>query len=411
MGIENSPAKATTSQELLARIPRKELQAYLRPLVTRMIRDMIQEIREGVPAYSKPLEGKFGKVLVTGVERAVLQVVANLDNPNPDRSAWDTWFRYAGRIEFIEGRTMDSLQTAVRIGTRVAWRHLREAGKALNLSNDTLFAFADALFRYCDELSTVAIAGYTEAQAEASGTIERRRQQLLKLLIADQPSPPDKLAALATTAHWPLPERLAVAAVEYRDDQYQLPARSLGDDVLLDFESADPCIVMPDPERHLDALSKELAGRRAAIGPMVAIGDANRSLATARRALELASRGLIAAGDIINCTEHLTTLALCADEYLLGQLTEEALRPFAELTPKQRDRLCETLMAWLGTRGGINEIATRLDIHPQTVRYRMNQINKLLGDRLDDPEERLKLSIALRARRLIARTQGDRDGA
>ena len=38
-----------------------------------------------------------------------------------------------------------------------------------------------------------------------------------------------------------------------------------------------------------------------------------------------------------------------------------------------------------------------LDVHPQTVRYRLGQLRDLLGDALEDPEERLALSLALRA--------------
>jgi hypothetical protein len=398
--------EAVSAQELWAQIPVEKFRNLLRPLVTRMIREMIKEIQEGVPAFAQPVEGKFGKVLVTGIEQAVLQVVNSLGNPNPDTKAWEEWFRYAGRLEYREGRSMDSLQRAVRIGTRVAWRHVREAGRALNLSNDVLFGFADALFRYSDELSMVAIEGYTEAQATASGTVERRRQQLLTLLVSEQPSPPEKVSELAAAAHWTPPDRVCVIALEYRDDQHKLPASRLGDDVLLDLESTEPCLLMADPDTHLDALAKELDGRRAAIGPRVPLADAHRSLATARRALSLLRRGVLPDADIVDCAEHLTTLALCADEFLLAELTERALTPFASLTPKQRERHSQTLLAWLGTRGGVNEVAERLGVHPQTVRYRMNQINELLGERLADPDERLRLEIALRAAPLVERGKG-----
>jgi len=34
-------------------------------------------------------------------------------------------------------------------------------------------------------------------------------------------------------------------------------------------------------------------------------------------------------------------------------------------------------------------------VHPQTVRYRMNQIRQLYGDRLNDPNTILELTVAL----------------
>jgi DNA-binding PucR family transcriptional regulator len=40
--------------------------------------------------------------------------------------------------------------------------------------------------------------------------------------------------------------------------------------------------------------------------------------------------------------------------------------------------------------------ARALGVHPQTVRYRVAQLRELLGRALDDPDQRLLLSLALR---------------
>ncbi len=394
-------AKSLAAPELWAAIPRHQLQAMIRPMVGRMVRDMINEIREGVPAYRQPLQGKFGQVLVTSVERSVLHVVDNINNPNVDTTAWEEWFRYAGKLEFHEGRTMDALQNAVRIGAKVAWRHTRAAGVAAGLPSSTLFAIADAIFAYTDELCLVAIAGFTDAQARASGSRERRRQQLLKQIISEQPQSRQSLVDLAASAAWDLPEQVAVALVEHTENGHESLDASLDDDVLVDLESAEPRLVVGDPDKQLHRLGEQLDGRKAVVGPLVPITDAYRSLTSARRAMELVQRGVLPAADITWCSEHLSTLALLSDEFLISQLVDRALQPFANLTVKQRERLSATLLAWLGTRGGINEIANRLDVHPQTVRYRMHQINELLGDRLDDPEQRLIMEIALRAQKLL----------
>ena len=42
-------------------------------------------------------------------------------------------------------------------------------------------------------------------------------------------------------------------------------------------------------------------------------------------------------------------------------------------------------------------MAAALDVHPQTVRYRIRQLRDLFGDRLEDPEGRFELALALRA--------------
>ena len=66
-------------------------------------------------------------------------------------------------------------------------------------------------------------------------------------------------------------------------------------------------------------------------------------------------------------------------------------------TPASRERLEETLLAWLRhaggrPRGGRDE----LHVHPQTVRYRLARLRDLLGAEMDDPDARFELEFALR---------------
>lgn len=63
-----------------------------------------------------------------------------------------------------------------------------------------------------------------------------------------------------------------------------------------------------------------------------------------------------------------------------------------------------TLLAWL-EGGGAPEAAKALSVHPQTVRYRMRQLEKLFGTGLRDPRTRFELEMALRSRRLMAQVR------
>jgi DNA-binding PucR family transcriptional regulator len=45
-------------------------------------------------------------------------------------------------------------------------------------------------------------------------------------------------------------------------------------------------------------------------------------------------------------------------------------------------------------------VAKALHVHPQTVRYRLARLRELFGSRLDDPDGRFELELALRARRI-----------
>lgn len=169
----------------------------------------------------------------------------------------------------------------------------------------------------------------------------------------------------------------------------------------------------PDPLAILDAelapLEAKLDGWRAAVSPTVPLADAPAALRTARRALLLS--GPDVPGPIIWCRDHLATLWLLAEDFLAAELARQSLDPFASLSEKQRDRLGETLLAWLETRGGAPEIAQRLGVHPQTVRNRLRQLEELFGDRLKDADDRLGMQLALRAQRLMRahRPDGERE--
>ena len=67
-----------------------------------------------------------------------------------------------------------------------------------------------------------------------------------------------------------------------------------------------------------------------------------------------------------------------------------------------RERLVETLGAWLEHQGEVRPTAQQLHVHTQTVRYRVAQLRELLGDRMGSADGRLELELALRARHLAA---------
>jgi hypothetical protein len=375
--VEAMTAVRNDASQLWARLP-GHLGARFRPYAGRLAREVVHEIQRSVPAYARPLRGKFGQVLVGGVERAIVHCFESVGNPQASSTEWTAWFRYVGRVEFTEGRTTDSMQTAVRVGARVAWRNLSKAGRELGIPPDVLMLTAEAIFAYVDELCRVAVEGYAEAQRQAAAGGERQRAQLLRLILADPPAPTESIEAQAIAADWPLPSQ--AAAIALVDEAPHLPG-CLSD---------GGCVLTADPDRAVRLLARPLA-----VGPTVPLAQARQSLTLARRAVVLARRGVID-GPIVRCDDHLLTLLFHADEFLLDELSRRSLAPFDDLTPKQRERLKATLLAWLDTRGGINEIAARLEVHPQTVRYRMHQIDQLVGDRIHDPARRLELEIALR---------------
>ncbi len=95
--------------------------------------------------------------------------------------------------------------------------------------------------------------------------------------------------------------------------------------------------------------------------------------------------------------DHLAQLLLAQDPALLADLASRRLAPLDGLPAKVRARLAETLLLWLRLRGQRGRIAAELQVHPQTIRYRLNQLRALFGDSLDDPDVRFELELVLRA--------------
>src|SRR4051794_9073140 len=131
-------------------------------------------------------------------------------NPDPDRTAGRNVYVALGRGEVREGRSLDALLAAYRVGARVAWRRLAAAGIQAGLSPETLVLLAESIFAYIDELSAESAEGFAREQAERAGEVERRRAALIELLVGPSPATPEALAAAAEDARWQLPPELAV---------------------------------------------------------------------------------------------------------------------------------------------------------------------------------------------------------
>ena len=383
-----------------AALPR-ELAAVLRPELPTLADEVIEALRHGVPAYARPLEGPFGRGLRVGVEEALRQFVDEIDG-GPRRFDRNVYVEL-GRGELRAGRSLDVLLAAYRLGARVAWRRLAEAGRADGVDADTLYLLAESIFAYIDQLSALSAEGYASAQSDAAGAHEMRRRQLVRLLVQDPPADPVSIEAAALDAGWQLPAELAVLVVPDEEGRRapRLPAYAVRGTT-----AEGLCAVVPDPRapgRHVE-LARALRNRVAALGPPVPWIEAPASLARASAVLRLVAEGTVPASGLVHADDHAAALLVTADRRMAREVAQTRLAPLDELTPAARERLLDTLEAWLAAQGRVQDAASVLHVHPQTVRYRLARLRELLGDALDDPEARFELDLALRARRLLGTT-------
>lgn len=369
------------------------LASRLRTALPVLAADVNSAVGREVAEYQRPLEGRFGRNLTTGVERALAAFVDLLEDPGRPTLP-RTIYIELGRGELREGRGLDALLSAYRVGARVAWRTVGDHAVAAGASPALLVELAEMLFTYIDGLSALSVRGYAEEQAARAGERDRRRAELARLLVAGIDD--GSLRELATMARWPVPDHLAAVLLPADAGSERLPG-----DALIWPRDDDVVALVPSPtEFGLEQLRRRLAGTAATIGLIVAPREARQSLAAAEalRAIQVATGGEPLRPEPVLVDDHLLDLVLRADPALLERLSGRLLSPLETFPEGARERLATTLLTWLAYAGSRNAVAEALHVHPQTVRYRLTQLRDAFGDVLEDPERRTALQLVLRAR-------------
>ena len=389
----------------------------------------IDAVVTGVPAYRDELGSTNAETLATAVQQA-LNGFLTLAEQSRDPSAPLLSIRagaYAlGRGEARSGRSLDSLLAAYRVGARVAWRQLAGAAAESGARPDVLVAFAELVFAYIDELSAASVAGHADELALEGLARQRHLERLAHGLVSGAEE--SALLAAAQAADWSAPALLVAVLL---DEQHVGPVLSRVDRRSLQpledvpgVVDGEAVLLVAEPsggEGLPHVLARALAAAHETEGPTdawIVVGPPrpwlsvresfDRALRARTQELGRPATGLPAAGTaggaktfwesrVVSTEDLLPELVVSADPAALADLRARALAPLAELRPAQAERLTQTLRSWLLHHGRREDVARELFVHPQTVRYRMNQLREVFGDALDDPRSVLELTVALTA--------------
>src|SRR3954452_5559446 len=247
----------------------------LRSTLPELADSIVAAIAREVPDYARPMEGRFGETVRFGVQVALNRFVDLLLGEAPKKSrARDTYARL-GSGEYRQGRSLDALLAAYRVGAKVAWRHFVEVGTRAGFPPDRLYDIGEAIFAYIDEISAESAAGFAEAQSEAAGESQRRRRELLRVLVQEPPAAEETVRVAAQSAGWTLPRRVAaVVAAEADDREDEIDAaavrlaRRVGPGAVGAAVSGLAVVMLPDPEGsgRRKTLEAALGGARGAMG-------------------------------------------------------------------------------------------------------------------------------------------------
>lgn len=380
--------------------------AAIREQLPALADEVIHAIQREVPGYSRPLSGDFGRGIRSGTELALRRFIGAGGDESP------AIYRSLGYGEHGAGRSLDALQSAYRVGTRVAWQRMSEAADSAGASAEAQRRLAAAMFAYIDQIAAESIEGYAEAQLAQAGELERRRAALFATLLGDPAPDAAALAGAAAEAQWPLPSTLACLVLG-GGSVAATAGRRLSGDSLNGRVGEQTCIIVPNPTRleHEARAVAERLGIVVGLGPTVPVRDALRSLRWAALARELGAEGATSLGAqgvegarslgalgarLVVAERCLADIALREAPDVVTALRERALAPLHGESERSRTRLEVTLLSWLRHRGSQRAIAAELTVHPQTVRYRLRRLRDLFGAALEDPDRRFELEIALR---------------
>lgn len=275
------------------------------------------------------------------------------------------------------------------------------------------------------------------SKERAAAEVERRlRGDLVEEVLAGglEPDEAERIARQAERLGHRLPQRAWVVVLEPDDDATEAGLAARGQQDRLDaalsglvrsrlpgaltlVRSASAIFLVPDEVAPDLATVEKLAGQvltaaapvmkpgtaSVGIGNLAAgVGELARSHQEARQALRLTRRAGGRAG--VASYRSLGAFRLLLEVQspeALQRFVSEVLGPLLSYAQSRDTPLLETLEALSAARWIRRAAARNLGIHINSMTYRVERIEALTGLQLDDPETRVAISIALRARAML----------
>ncbi|MDQ3827492.1 MAG: helix-turn-helix domain-containing protein [Actinomycetota bacterium] len=365
------------------------------PIILAEVRELLAE---QCPDYASFLTEDFTEVL-TASEGFIARLVGLAERdpstiaPQMASGVERAIFEEIGRIHYEEQQDVAHLLAAYRTGAAVAWRHVSDTALQLGVPVETIAGLAAVIFAAVEQLSASSLRGYERARASAEHAHEQLRQELAELLLSDR-CDTAALRSAAARAGWTLPRHVAIVLITPDNEVGRVLLDRL-DEGCLQLRRPEMLVtIVPDPEGpgRRKRLATALRGAGAVVGVTVPLDRLPASMGLAEHALRLKHA---LPDDPLFVDEHLDAMLVHRDDRLLAALRQQYLAPLASLREGTRDRLCETLKSWLMNMGNRKAVADELHVHPQTVRYRLDQLRELFGAALDDPATRAALLLAL----------------
>jgi DNA-binding PucR family transcriptional regulator len=395
----------------------------VRPIIDSFLNrlDEVANMCTDAIAASVPTYGRGGRSLLQDVHDAVRGNVATLagvlsEGRDPRRDELDAIERVGAR-RAEAGIPLDDVLHAYRTVSRVCWDILAE--ECRNYEGDALEAaieLAQAVLRYTDLISTSVAEAYARAQRAIVREQEGARREFLADLLHGTDADPEDMLRRAHTFGYDLSlSYIALVGVGPEPEVHNEATVAAAAAAVASTASADPIVLQKgdhtiallpadpfiDDVMIPEKLVAELgSGWRFGLGgPEPGLEGMRRAYLEAREALEV---GLaLGLNDLVfRFNDLLLYHFLRSEPALVDRFVEQTLGPLIAYDDRRKGELLKTIDAYFRCDGSVKLAGERLFAHPHTVTYRLKQVERLTGWSLRDPEDKLRLQLALRAHRL-----------
>ncbi|CAN5721292.1 hypothetical protein BH24ACT26_BH24ACT26_19880 [soil metagenome] len=316
------------------------------------------------------------------------------------------------------GIPLEDVLHAYRTVSRCCWHVLAEECRAFE--GDALeatIALAEAVLRYTDQISTCVADAYARAQRSIVREQEGARREFLADLLYGSDVPPEDILRRALNFGYDL--SLSYVALvgqgpegETRREGVVATAASVvaayasaADPIVLQRGDQTVALVPTDATVDLGTMPEkmvaELQGewRFGMGGPEPGLEGIRRVYLEAREALAMGT-ALGFSGTVYRFDDLLLYHFLRSEPALVDRFVKQTLGPLIDYDVRRKGELVRTIEAFFDADGSVKLAGEALYAHPHTVAYRLKQVERLTGWSLRDPEDKLRLNLALRAHRL-----------
>lgn len=322
-----------------------------------------------------------------------------------------------------QGLSLAAVLQAFRLGFRVHWnRLLAQTGQDEELRQELLFTLSPYLLYQQDQVALALTQTYSDEMQRRSHWRDRARHELCSILYnhpEDEDGFRQRTLALgldASAPHIALALRPGGASVgideqgDWQDSVLNSAARLLGTELRTLLSTLRPGHLLlwcPLPVgEHALGYEQVLTRRAASLlesspgTSAVGIGLPDQGPAgwrasgeQAMQAIEIGSR--LHPEQSVHCYSDVALEHCVMDSPALKRLLHHRLERLSA-----EPSLLETLQAWCEHGPHRKVVAGMLGIHPNSVDYRLDRIEQLLGERLSDLHNLSRLHLALRMRQL-----------